>query len=1058
MDEVKTLEENVTTNGDGSANLVKNEELEPQTQVREMDANNGRDVIGEENPSDGPEIEQKASTHPKPLDSPIDDRLTPSPEPLVQQSGENPNDLLSGREEDGLMGRDHVQEDVMPSEPERAQDHVQEEVMPSVVSEPSKPEPKLESNDLTGSAHVNVIPSVVSEPEQALNDPIDVTEDVMPTVVSEPQPSKPESESNDEMGSAHVQEDVISFVPSETSDSEQKPNDLTSQTEKDALMGRVHVQEDVMPSVPSGGTSESKPNDVLSETGEDGLVGLDHVQKDTISSETPEPNDPKPREDGPTARVIVQEDVISSSVESETSEKKLESNDPETREDGPQAQGQVQEDVISSKQEPKPTVDGVLPNDSLKHVQLRANCQPKSPLGPVSGKITQNREEASSREVSPKSDKVGSEKQLEKSNIKIGDIDTTAPFESVKAAVSMFAGIVDWKAHKIRIAERRKYVQQELRKAHYEMPLFKKKAEAAEEEKRQVLKELDDTKRLIEELKLNLERTQTEERQAKQDAELAKLRVEEMEQGISDDSSVAAKAQLEVAQARNQAAIAELKRVKNELENLQKDYDLLLMERDIAIKNAEEAVSNSREIEKTVEGLTIKLITTKEALESAHAAHLEAEEHRIGVAMARDQDASNWEKELQQAQEELEKVNRQIISTEELKSKLDTASALLQDLKLELAAYMGEEKESNESQKINNSTHKDIQSAVDLAKMNLEQVKKEIEKATEGINHLKLKATSLNSELEKEKATLVAIRRTEGMASVTVASLEAELKTMTSELDLVRKKEKEAREKMAELPKQLQKAAEEADRAKSLARAAREELQKAKEAADQAKAGENRMTTRLNATQKEIEAARASERLALGAISALHESESARSNKNELEYGVTLSLEEYYELSRKVQEAEDQANLRVTEAISQIDVAKESETKALAKLGQINTDLVSRKEELSIAMQKAQKAKEGKLVVEQELRTWRADHEQKRKARDDGCQRGVVQGSNTKGTTDMQPPSHSAHNHKPDTKPETNNNGTGSSRETKPRKKKRRSFFPRFFMFFSRKKHSNKST
>ena len=86
---------------------------------------------------------------------------------------------------------------------------------------------------------------------------------------------------------------------------------------------------------------------------------------------------------------------------------------------------------------------------------------------------------------------------------------------------------------------------------------------------------------------------QTEERQARQDSELAKLRVEEMEQGIADESSVAAKAQLEVAKARYTAAVSDLIAVKEELAALHKEYASLVTDRDVAIKKAEEAVTAS---------------------------------------------------------------------------------------------------------------------------------------------------------------------------------------------------------------------------------------------------------------------------------------------------------------------------------------------------------------------------------------------------------------------------------------------------------------------------------
>ncbi|MBA0823344.1 hypothetical protein Goarm_020081 [Gossypium armourianum] len=617
-------------------------------------------------------------------------------------------------------------------------------------------------------------------------------------------------------------------------------------------------------------------------------------------------------------------------------------------------------------------------------------------------------------------------------------IDTAATFESVKEAGSKFGGIVRWKSNRTQTVERRKLAVQDLEKLQEDMVVYKNRLVDAEEAKMQVLQELDSTNRQINELKLSLEKAQNEENQARQDSELAMLRAEEMEQGIGDEASVAARQQLEVAKARHAAAVAELESVNEELETLRKGYASMVTERDIAIKEAEEAKSSSKEVERTVEGMTIDMMATKESLESAQATHVGAEEKRIVAAMARDQDTHYWEKELKQAEEELQRLNQQIQSAKDMKPKLDTASALLLDLKAELAAYMESKSKlenngylSDASETQERRTHTDIPAAVASAKKELEEVKLKIEKATTEVDSLKVVTVSLESELEKEKSALASMKQRESM------------------------KEKEARDKM-EVTKLLQQAAQEADEAKSVVEMANQELSKLKEQAEQAKAGAGTLESRLLAVEKEIEAAKASKESALVAIETLQDTNNVDSSDS-----VILSLEEYYDLRKRAYEVEEQASMIAAAAVSQIEEAKQSQSRSLVKLEEVNREMAERKEALEIALEKAEKAKEGKLGVEQELRQWRAKHEKRRKAS------GSSHGGN--------PPRSSFEGKRQSNKVEPvtmspsstldtskaiygHNKESESSPETVVVKKKKKSLFPKIFMFFSRKKASFSKT
>ncbi|TVU48655.1 hypothetical protein EJB05_08297, partial [Eragrostis curvula] len=547
-------------------------------------------------------------------------------------------------------------------------------------------------------------------------------------------------------------------------------------------------------------------------------------------------------------------------------------------------------------------------------------------------------------------------------------VDTAAPIDSVKGAVSKFGGILDWR-------ERRKEIQDELDKVQVEVAKYQKWSQEAEAGKARALQELESTAKAADELTQSVEKAQTAESQARQDTELAELRLRELQRGASE--SAAAKAELDAFRDRRDAALAELQSARAEVASLEKQRAAAAAEADAVAARALVAAAASREAAKAAASLAAEVVALKRELESSHAAHGEAEEKRMALAAAFERDKARWQSELEEAEVEAKRLREELMAACDVEIKAESAAELLANLKAELLACT-----------VIDGTTAPEKPSSDNAMMRLEKARKELEEVKESIGkakgeayHLRFAAVSMRDDLERQKAELAALQRKEALSAASIPSLEEELKQVTSS-ELAEAEARGGNDEVhdeGKMAEQVDEARREAEQAKEKARSAREEMDKATEEAAVAKAAVAAVEARLEAVTREILAAHTAEETATASANALMQTETLsekQSHQGVEEGGVTLTTEEYEELSRRARETEEAAGKRVMEAVKQIKEAKDAEVRSLEKLAKVGRQTEQRRQALLAATEEAEEAEFAKLSAERELRQWRADHHQ----------------------------------------------------------------------------------
>ncbi|XP_047083214.1 protein WEAK CHLOROPLAST MOVEMENT UNDER BLUE LIGHT 1-like [Lolium rigidum] len=608
-------------------------------------------------------------------------------------------------------------------------------------------------------------------------------------------------------------------------------------------------------------------------------------------------------------------------------------------------------------------------------------------------------------------------------------VDTAAPIDSVRGAAGKFGGILDWR-------ERRQQAQEELGKVAGEKAEYQRRSAAAEAGRADARRDLAGATGEIDDLWLSVKRAQIAEAQARKDADLAKLRLRKTEK------RAAARAELAGLRERHTAARAELGEVRKEMGAVRRERDAVAAEAGAAAARARETAGEAVAAGEAVREAAEELVAVKTELESARAAHDVAEEKRLRLAMAWQEDKVRWQNELDEGEEEARRLRDELVAAGELETKVAAASEQLANLRAELFACAVEGASAEETAAVGAPSAK-----LASARKELEEVKTSVEKAQDEAKILRVAAASLRADLEKEKAELAAVRRKEEATSASIPPLEEELNRVTSELTVAQARARESEK--SRKPEQLSEARREAERAKASAQAAQEEIAVAREEARVAKAAVQTMEARLEAVMREILAANASAETATASAEALMQQQ--QDNKSgAVEGGVALAAEEYEELSRRARETEEVAGKRVVEAVKLIKEAKDAEVRSLENLSQLTKQTEQRRQALQAATAEAEEAELCKAEAERELRQLQAEHRraggETASPRTGLAEISAFDGSHGRGNPHILSP-------RGGYMPRADMAAMSAAEEADAKQKK--NFFPRMAMFLARKKAQN---
>ncbi|MBA0724024.1 hypothetical protein Golax_020735 [Gossypium laxum] len=528
----------------------------------------------------------------------------------------------------------------------------------------------------------------------------------------------------------------------------------------------------------------------------------------------------------------------------------------------------------------------------------------------------------------PKSSGSGSPKA------EVGEIDTRAPFQSVKAAVSLFGEVA---VTKERRTPRRSRLSSEnvidketqLLLAEKEFNNMKQKLESAEATKAKAESELESAKKTLQDLAEKLKAVTESKQSAIEATEAVREQGTQLEfqKPQNNQECEVRKKELESAREQYIAVATELDAKKQELNKVRQDFDTALEVKLAAFQQAAEAQLSAKMHSERVTELTKQITVMKEAIKQVKFATQQVYKEQESIAA----DKEMLQKSYESAKEEAEK-----------------------KLKAAREAYDPELARSLE-EKLKETTEE------------VEALQDEMKK----VHAMEMDSVRvLTSELNEATTTLQMVADEECSLRNLVSSIRMELEEVKrqqreSEMKIQNESEKEAHS--ADHNIRLQQLLLETENARNETQQMKKNMETLKKEAEEAETAAKDLKQKLELALQQAEEAKAAEKKALDEMRLL-EKGTGRGK-------IKISKEEFEALKKKVEEYGKSSEQKIAAAMAELEAINASKNEADEKVVENLQAIEEIKAATEMADKSAMTAEAAKSVLEGELRRRRQQEE-----------------------------------------------------------------------------------